>query len=289
MALRLFARSCLTPEQLEAIEDAGVEAEVVVNPACRLVNTCGREAADLLADSTLPLYDPGKGVYGKWGDIPLTWNNESLDPSWQVALYRDQYGYRVGDKVIFVSRDGYTLIVYEASENTPSPPGAFDLELWTEVCRVDTPEPLGLPTYQELISLYGYYEPRKYLTEWGNFESSWNNDLVGSNSDKWNSAKVEKDFFYVTGDTVLYDSVCGNFTCAYIAVSNMPFDSSLVVPGPPSTLYWRKLYCIENGKPDKCVKSVECENLPNRKVVNLSNTSDDSICVPVESYTGTGR
>ena len=288
MALRPFAGSCLTPEQLDAIGDAGLGTEDVVDLSCRQVNTCGRDGIDVLADPDLDLYDPGRGIYGKWGDIPLPWEDESLDPRWQVALYRDDYSYRVGDQVIQLADNGYLIIVYEAIADLPVPPGAFNSSLWTEVCRVQTSDPIGIPSYSELLSLYPYYDPRQYLTRWGEFDSGWEDDLTEPDSDEWSKARILKGFFYLGGDIVLYDAVCDNFTCAYVATDDMPADPALIVPGPPPAAYWRRLYCVENGRPDKCVKRLECD-LPNRKIVSLSDGFEDLVCVPVESRVGVKR
>lgn len=79
---------------------------------------------------------------------------------------------------------------------------------------------------------------------------------------------------------VLFDVECGEYTCLYTAVTD---------PGnnpPPDPNYWRRVFCVENGKKSKCTKTKKCG--PGRVLVSLSSGDNDLICVPVESTVGVG-
>jgi len=280
--------SCLTPSQLQALAERDIVANEIRDGGCASasLNTCERDANSLLAQ--YPVYNSRKGVYTSWGDIPLSWDFENLpsDERWQVAQYVDQYGYRTGDHVLVISDDGRLVTLYIATANGPAPAGPFDSDLWSEVCYVVTSVPVGLPDIDTLLSQYEYYDPRSYLSRWGEFESEWEDDLTTPDSDEWGEAGISKDFFYVRGDTVLYDTRCGDYTCVYIAVVNMPSNPALIMPGPPPSDYFNKLYCIRNGRDNTCVDGVSCG--PGRVIVDLSSGGRDLICVPVESTTGVG-
>lgn len=293
MAARTFGNlpvNCLTPSQLQALASKDVVVEDFVDTGCgqESLNTCGGDAYDIL--SQYAVYDPGKGVYTAWGNIPLPWEteNELSDESWQSARYVDSSGYRVGDKVARIENDGYTIVIYECVVDTPAPAGAFDPDLWSETCSVTSSVPLSPFTYTELIGKYEYYDTRLYITEWGDFASGWEDDLTVPDSDTWNDAKILKEFYYREGDTVLYDTACGTETCVYVALTDIPTDTVTLDPEvPPPNTYWQRQYCISNGKPDKCVKTVSCSG-PNRKLVSLSDGFSDFVCVPVESLDGIG-
>lgn len=234
-----------------------------------------------------PLYNPNKGIYTKWGEIELSWNTDNSTDQWQIAEYYDTVAYSVGEKVIRIEDDGYRVVLYEALSDVPSPPGAFDSTLWVEVCRVVVSEPVGLPTYQYLVDNFKYYNPSLTTTAWSEFDSTWSTDLTSPDSDQWDGAQIVKDYFYRAGDIVLYDTNCSDYTCVYVAVTDMPATPELVTPGPPSSVYWQKQYCLKNGKPSTCVKREKCIGT-NRRLVSLSSGEADLICVPVESTTGVG-
>lgn len=197
MAARTFGSlpiSCVTPAQLEALADVGIDVEDIQDGGDTgpTLNTCGRDANDLL--DQYPLYDSTRGVYTTWGNIPLSWDFENTpsDERWGSARYVDGQGYRVGDRVLVVINDGLLVTLYEATENGPAPAGPFDPELWVEVCHIITAEPVG----PDGTDVYNYY--------------------VASTA-------------YVTGDVVLRDTGCGDHTCVYIANSNVPINT-----GPPA-------------------------------------------------------
>lgn len=215
----------------------------ITNTTCTapLLNTCERDANDLL--SQYPLYDPSRGIYTAWGAIPLPWEfeNDPSDERWGSAEYVDEYGYRTGDQVIVISDDGRLVTLYTATADGPVPAGPFDPDLWTEVCHVTTSEPVGLPTISELRSRYRYFDP---------------------------------DTAYISNDTVLLDSRCGDYTCAYIATDEVLPNTDV----PPSSP-WLKLYCVANGSVSQCGRRVVCG--PGRTITDLSSGDTDLICAPV--------
>ena len=112
MAARSFDGCALTPAQSEALSAVGVVAISDTSCSAGDLNTCGRDATELL--SLYPLYDPGKGIYTKWGNIPWSWDHEDAlsDEQWDTSTYVDTYSYRTGDKILRAEDDGYKLVVY---------------------------------------------------------------------------------------------------------------------------------------------------------------------------------
>lgn len=287
MAARSFDGCALTPAQSEALSAVGVIAISDTSCSAGDLNTCGRDATELL--SLHPFYDPGKGIYTKWGNIPWSWDHEDSvsDEKWQVSTYVDTYSYRIDNTVLRIEDSGRRIVVYTAIADVPVPAGAFDPDLWSEVCHVVVSEPVGLPDIDALEGQYSYYAPEAYLTEWGEFTESWSTDLTDPDSDEWDDAKISKQYFYRSGDTVLYETPCGDYTCVYVATADMPADAALVVPGPPPPSYWQRQYCVRNGRENKCLKKIECG--PGRVVVDLGGeNSPNLVCVPVESSVGVG-
>lgn len=287
MAARSFVTGCnLTADQLAAVNARGITTNSIVYTGCSAagLNTCGRDATELL--NLYTLYNPEHGVYTEWGDIPVPWNHEDAisDERWQVATYTGEYAYLIGDTVIVLESDGLIVVVYEAIANVPVPAGAFDPSQWSEVCRVTVSEPVGLPDATKLLDTYPFYDPKSFLTAWSEFASDWDVDLTAPDSDKWDEAKIAKTYFYQSGDTVLWNTRCNDYTCVYVATADMPADPELVVPGPPPPNYFSRLYCIRNGNPSTCGKTISCG--PGRVVVDLGST--DLVCVPVESDIGVG-
>ncbi len=275
---------CLTAAQLQALAAKDIELGYIADPSCvsASLNTCERDANDLLAQ--YPLYDTTRGVYTAWGAIPLSWEFENVDSDerWKIGRYVDEYGYRVGDQVLVIGNDGYLVTLYTATADGPAPAGPFDPDLWDEVCHVTTAVPVGLPDIATLSSRYPYYDPRAYLNSWGESTA----DLTDPDSDEWDTARIANGFFYLRGDIVLYDTSCDDYTCVYIATADMPSNPALIVPGPPPSPYFNKLYCVANGRDSKCTKLITCG--PGRVVVDLSLANQDPICVPVESTTTVG-
>ena len=132
-----------------------------------------KDARELI--SFYPIYDPGKGIYTQWGDIPWPWDHEDAlsDERWQVSTYVDTYSYRTGDTVLRIEDSGRRIVVYTATSNILVPAGAFDQDLWLETCYVTVSEPVGLPSITELESRYAYFDSSRYLTEWGEIDMNW--------------------------------------------------------------------------------------------------------------------
>ena len=289
MAARSYVSGCnLTADQLAAINARGITADDIADTGCSAagLNTCGRDATELVTQ--YPLYDPEHGVYTEWGDIPVPWSHEDAvsDERWQVASYTDEFAYRIGDKVIVLESDGLTVVVYEATSNVSVPAGAFDPAHWAEVCRVTVSEPVGLPDIKTLLNTYPFYDPKSSLTAWSEFTTEWSVNLTVPDSDEWGEAKITKTYFYESGDTVLWNTRCDDYTCVYVAIADMPADLALVVPGPPPPTYFSRLYCARNGNPSTCEKTISCG--PGRVVVDLGRDGTDLVCVPVESDIGVG-
>lgn len=279
MSARPYTR-CLTAAQLQALAAKGIVQADIADPSCvsASLNTCLRDANDLLAQ--YPLYDTTRGVYTAWGAIPFTWDFEESpgderwgsakyidedgylngvytawgaipyawgfedyygNERWGSAEYVDNHGYRIGDQVLVIGNDGYLVILYTATADGPAPAGPFDPDLWTEVCRVTTSTPVGLPSIAELRSRYGYFDP---------------------------------DTGYVENNIVLLDSRCGDYTCAYIATEGVSANTVA-----PPTSPWLKLYCVTNGSPSQCGREVVCG--PGRTVTDLSTGDTDLVCAPV--------
>ena len=279
--------SCFTASQLQALASKGIEVSDIVDTSCTsaYLNTCERDANELF--QTYRSYDPTNGIFRKWGNIDIAWGYENSlsDEKWGVAKYIDQYAYRVGDEIVRSENDGYRTVVYRALVNIAPPAGAFNPAQWEVVCSVSTTEPVGLPTIDQVLADYGYYEPRPFLTRWKEFDSAWGSDLTDPDSDMWSDAKIEKPYVYEVGSVVLYDSGCGDYTCVYVATDDVPPQS---INSPPPRQYWEKLYCVVNGKPNKCLSESAPCNRPGRVKVSLSSGNNDLICAPVESRLGAG-
>lgn len=279
MAARLFGGGCLTPDQESAVGTPAIDY------SCRVINTCGVSAEILL--SQYPLYDPWAGRFlTQWAQIDLPWENS--DFRWSSAEYQKQFGYEVGDKVIYLADQGYLLLLLECIEDIPVPVGALDPSKWEEICRIRVSEDIAIPEYSDIVGKYPYYDLSLFLTTWSEFSSDWETDLVDPDSDIWSDSRIRKTFFYRRGDIVLYDSGCSDYTCVYVAKSDMPTLEILSVPGPPTLEYWDRLYCTKNGNSNTCEKKFSCEDRPYRVPVSLSVPDSDLICVPVESTTGIG-
>ena len=170
--VKLYSGTCLTPEQIQALDGIVVGEE----GGCAASNSCGRSVANLLTE--YEVYNPGKGVYTKWGDSEVNWTDESDDPRWSSARFVDGVGYEEGERVVYF--DETNIYVYEAINNIPTSPGEFDLSDWNLICRVNAPDSI-LPL---LLSLYPYHAPGTYPVS----------------------------------STVLVDTKCGDSTCAYLSL-----------------------------------------------------------------------
>lgn len=217
MAARVYNGVCLTDEQLDSLAAVGITEDEIVDSSCEsgTGNSCGKTPSELL--SLYESYDPAKGVYTKWGEIPFPWGTE--EHPWGSAQYTDEFSYREGNRVVLIVNDGSILVLYEALQDLPVPPGPFDGDYWTEVCRIGVQDgQSSLPTITDLESQYDY----------------WDRDEIP----------------YDSNSTVLKYSPCGDYTCVHVARISTS-DS------PPSS-DWSKLYCVRNGRPNLCTEPEKC-------------------------------
>jgi hypothetical protein len=285
----LYFRGCFeqpSEDQKDAIEEAGGIAEVADKSCSRAsINTCGMSIEQLF--NTYSIYNPQKGLYKSWGDIEFPWQISSLTPNlllsgtddkWGIAQYRSVVAYKKDSLVLLIEDDGYRVGLYKAKQDILSITGAFDYSKWDKICHVETTEPAGVPSTEELLERYDFYELKLFDTEWGKYSRSWDemlktqslescvqqgltlNDLqncldLGS-SDEWDSARIRRDFFYRAGDIVLVGGECEDVICAYIAKQDIPATEEILktqsVFNPRSTL-WQKIYCAPTGR-NKCLE-----------------------------------
>lgn len=239
MSSRVYSGGCLTPGQITALEFAGIDEQDIVNNRCRVNNTCGRSVKDILADPDLTLYDPQKKFYTTWGNSAVPWSDESDDPRWGFASFVAVYSYAQGTKIAYLGNNGHRLYIYQALENVEVLPGDLDLTKWVELCYIDSHEQIIINSYDYLVNKYPYFN-------------------------------AQSGGPYTSGQIVLYDSVCGNLTCVFLATGNIPASGL----SPLENSLWKRTICLENGKPDKCVKTIGCDN-----PVALSSDSTDLICL----------
>lgn len=217
MAARVYNGVCLSGEQLNSLAAVGITEAEIVDSSCEsgTGNSCGKSPSELL--SLYESYDPNKGTYSKWGEIPFPWNTEGQP--WGSAQYTGQFSYRSGDRIVLIVNDGSILVLYEALQDLPVPPGPFDGDYWTEICRIRSQEgQSSLPTIESLESQYDY----------------------------WNSNEVP----YAANSVVLRYSNCGDLTCVYVA--------KLSTSDLPPSSNWSRLYCVRNGRPNLCTAPEKC-------------------------------
>lgn len=192
MAARVYNGVCLSDEQLDSLAPLGITPDQVTDTSCLSANenSCGKNQSEIL--SIYGLYDPGR-----------------VSPS----------PYLEGDRVVVIIDDGSILVVYEALEDLPTPPGPFDETHWVEICKVKGgANQSNLPSIESLESQYDY----------------------------WDAEETPYGF----GSTVLKYSPCGDATCVYVS-------STSTSHSPPSS-DWSRLYCVKNGRPSLCLKSEKC-------------------------------
>jgi hypothetical protein len=243
MAARTFGSlspNCFTAAQLQALAEKDIQVEDIRGGGCTDPSLNTCERDARDLLDQYPVYDSTRGIYTEWGSIPFSWGSD-VGEEWGSAQYVDGVGYGAGDRVLVISRDGLLVTLYVALADGPVPAGPFNPDLWSGVCHVSTTIPVGLPSYPELLELYVTYNP---------------------------------NVTHPIGTIVLNDSRCGNHTCAYMSNSVVPIDTR-----PPSSV-WNLLYCVPNGKTDKCTKQIICG--PGRLVTDLSSKDRDLVCVPVE-------
>ena len=217
MAARVYNGVCLSGEQLNSLASVGITEDEIVDSTCEsgTGNSCGKSSSELL--SLYESYDPNKGTYTKWGEIHFPWSTE--EQPWGSAQYTDQYSYRTGDNVVLIVNDGSILVLYEAQQDLPVPPGPFDSDYWNEICRIRGVDgQSSLPTINTLESQYEY----------------------------WDANEAP----YSSNSVVLKYSSCGDNTCVYVAKVSTSVS-------PPS-LEWSRLYCVKNGRPNLCIEPEKC-------------------------------
>ena len=224
--------------ELIAAGEQPVSLSLVDESCARETNTCGKTISQLFDE--YELYDFQRGVlYKSWGDVEFPWqltettNNLNYDKTrdeWGVATYIGLTSYYTGDRVLYIEDDGFEIALYEANENIPAPAGPLDRTKWTKVCSIQSPEPVKLPSIEELIATYEFYHLKEYLEDWGEAESTWNQDLTPRDSDEWDDYKIRRDFFYKVGDFALVEAECSDAFCLWINIRDMPVtDENLTV------------------------------------------------------------
>lgn len=288
----LYFRGCFEPPSddqkvaLEAIPEGGVEGDVVDKSCSReSINTCGISIEELF--NTYSIYNPQKGLYKSWGDIEFPWEISastpnlllaSTDDRWSVATYRAFIAYAEDSYVLYIEEDGYKVSLYQANQDVVAISGAFDYSKWDKICHVETAIPVGLPTIEELLSRYSFYELKFFDKEWSRYSESWEANLKeqtmgacmgqglsikefekcvrGGSSDEWDEARVRRDFFYRAGDIVLSEGTCGDSLCVYIALQDIPATEEVFEQYQklsPSNPFWSKAYCVATGR-NKCLE-----------------------------------
>lgn len=287
----LFSRGCcnnITEKQLKSLSQACISTKVVDSAECKnQLNTCGMSVEELL--NTYELYNPQKGLYKKWGDIPFSWEvNEftsNLDvlgtnDKWQVSEYKALLAYSPGDRVLVIEEDGYELSLYEAISEVAVFPAILDKSKWEKICSIKTSTPVGVPTIEELYSSFELYNPSQFYSSWGEFDLDWDEQLKQQSlqeclndnpsatlaelekciderrksTDEWSKARKKKDFLYRQGDIFLVLGECEDSLCVYAVVEDVPatneiFDKYREFKPSP---YWGKLYCLSTGE-NKCL------------------------------------
>lgn len=232
------------------------------------------------------LYDYQKGVLFKsWGDIEFPWKIRETTPNlnysetsdkWDTATYVGINAYYEGDRVLYIEDDGYEMAIYQANEDIPAPTGPLDRTKWTKVCSIQLPEPAKLPSIEELIATYEFYHLKEYLEDWGEAESTWNQDLTPRDSDEWDDYKIRRDFFYKVGDFALVEAECSDAFCLWINIRNIPVtDENLIKFAKFSSIvdgirYWEKIYCVNSGL-NKCLGPQSDRNLDNYQFVQIGS------------------
>lgn len=157
-------------------------------------------------------------------------------------------GYEEGDVVLYPDKQGELIRVLSASENISTPVGALDPTKWSEVCRRKTRDLSYLPGYEILTTRHDFYD----------------------------------NINYSVLDVVLYQTGCSDALCLYVCIADCTGNTSL----PPNPDNWVRLYCVPTNLESSCKKIKTCG--PGRRVVSLSTSDNDLICVPVESTEGIG-
>lgn len=302
--------ACLNADQVEVLSDISIDTtEIHPNDSCKDQNSCGVPIENLL--ELYPFYNTQKGLYKSWGDIEFPWEIDNLTPNllisktddrWKVSKYHAVNSYFTGNRVLLIEDDGFRLCVYEALENIVAISGPFDRSKWNQVCCVKTTIPVGLPTIEELRERYKLFNLNFFLEQWQEFDSEWqaplyervvqdcydNNTTIEDvekcikttsktlSDDRWEKAKVRKEYFYRVGDYVLIDAECGDNLCLYICVNDIPATEENYElhknfsPVVNSTRYWDRVYCVMTGR-NKCLEPQRNRDLPNYQLVQIGS------------------
>jgi hypothetical protein len=131
-----------------------------------------------------------------------------------------------------------------------------------------------LPTVDELRSRYKPYKLELFDKEWGEYHASWSSELFEqsvascstiselencltfNSSDKWEQARVKRQFFYRHGDIVLVEGECGDALCVYIATRDIPATEVTLSTYATFDLAdpsWQRIYCVPTGR-NKCLE-----------------------------------
>ena len=266
----LYFRGCFeepSDDQKEAIvKTCGIGDVIDKSCSKASINTCSMSIKQLFDEH--PIYNPQKGLYKSWGDVEFPWQISNLTPNlllsetedkWGISQYRSVVAYREDSTVLLIEDDGYKVGLYKAKEDILAITGAFDYSKWDEVCHVETTEPAGVPSVEELLALYNLYELKFFDTEWGKYQAKWQdflkcltlqdcldqnlsfeeiagcsvkgpsvemrNCLDFGSSDEWSNARIRRNFLYRAGDMVLVPGECGDTLCLYIALVDIPATS----------------------------------------------------------------
>lgn len=276
---------CITDTQIDELNLISFNTSIS-NISCSRedINTCGVELEDLI--STYPFYNYQRGTFKQWGDISYPWEISSLTPNllfnsqdnqWKVAKYSSEIAYFYGDRVLLIEDDGYQISLYEATQNVSAISGSFDFTKWKKICHIKITKPILLPSIDELKHKYKLYKPEFFLNDWEEYSKDWSLDLYNqtlshcsalggtiqdlekciknNSSDKWENAKVLKEFFYRKGDLVLQESECSDILCLYVANQDIPaneenFTKKRILGNKDP--YWQKIYCVST-KENKCL------------------------------------
>lgn len=257
----LYFKCCfepLSPEQKNALDEICAENDVVDKSCSREdVNTCGITLEELF--ERYSLYSPQKGLYKKWGDIVFPWKISDLtenllysstNDKWSIANYQSIISYKQGSRVLVIEDGGYEVVLYEAKEDISAISIAFDKDKWIRICSIKTTERITIPTPEELIDLYQFYELKPFESEWGEVNTEWSDNLFEnsfnycrtstttvielekclkrSSSDKWGEMRAKKLYFYRAGDLVLVESECGDTLSLYTAMIDIPVNDYII-------------------------------------------------------------
>jgi hypothetical protein len=290
--------SALQREALSSVLGDEEDSGSVVDKSCSRedINTCGISIEELF--DTYPIYNPQKGLYKSWGDIEFPWEISNLTPNllasqtddkWRVSSYRAIVAYPEGTRVLYVEEDGFRISLYEANQDILAMSWAFDYTKWDKICHIDTTIPAGIPSLQELIERFDFYELRLFNREWEQYTEQWQTPLkettlVGclppgltlselnqylqnpstefencsksGSSDEWDEVRLRREFFYKEGDMFVTYGPCEDTLCLYIVTQDLSASEEnleIYQKFQPQASYWQKFYCVSTDR-NKCLE-----------------------------------